>query len=222
MELGLEALAVSGFALCPAALPSSALQALEDALRHPGAFSRRPAPLGPLQVVLKDTFLPDLVAGILGPGARPIRAFYLDKNPAENWAIAWHQDTTLAFAEALEVPGFTAWTNKAHFFQAQAPDDLMARILSTRIHLDEAGECQGGLQVLPGTHRLGRLGQGALEDCAARSPAVTIAAPKGSVLLMHPLLVHGSQPAPAPSSRRVLHAEWAAFDPPDGLRWAWF
>jgi hypothetical protein len=47
-------------------------------------------------------------------------------------------------------------------------------------------------------------------------------AKRGDVLLMSPLLLHGSERARVPTRRRVLHLEWAAFDLPGGLHWAWF
>lgn len=211
-----------GYAAVSAALPEVALQNLERTLDVQGAFSRRPVPCAPLQEWLETTFLASLMRALLGPEARVIRAFYLDKTPGENWALAWHQDTTLAFAEPLEVPGFHAWVNKAHFFHAQAPGELMARVLSTRIHLDTIGVAQGALSVLPNTHGLGLLDDAAIHRLAATVPPTSLPAQRGEVLLMRPLLLHGSDRATEPRSRRILHLEWAAFDPPGGLKWAWF
>ena len=37
---------------------------------------------------------------------------------------------------------------------------------------------------------------------------------------MCPALLHASARAAAPSHRRVIHIEYAAADPPGGLRWA--
>ncbi len=218
----LEGLDRDGWARAPLLVEEDRVRALEALLEVRGAFSRRPAPLGPLEDWAVSAGLGALVEGVLGPGARPIRAFFLDKTEEENWALAWHQDTTLAFAEAREVPGFSAWTPKAHFYHAQAPAELMAQVLAARIHLDEAREAQGALKVLPGTHRFGRLDDGAIADLAARSPALHLPARRGEVLLMRPLLLHGSDRAAEPRRRRILHLEWAAFDPPGGLRWAWF
>lgn len=217
-----EDLAQDGVARCPEALDEVQVRALEATLTVEGAFSRRPAPLGPLRDVLAATALPGRVAEVLGPGARPVRAFYLDKTPAENWALAWHQDTTLAFAEPMDVPGFTAWVNKAHFFHAQAPGEVMAGMLATRLHFDDADAATGCLKVLPGTHRLGKLDDAGVAEAAARVAPVTVPARRGEVLLMRPLLLHGSDRATDPKQRRILHLEWAAFDPPGGLRWAWF
>jgi ectoine hydroxylase-related dioxygenase (phytanoyl-CoA dioxygenase family) len=160
--------------------------------------------------------------GLIGQEARVIRAFYLDKTPEENWALAWHQDTTLAFVEPLAVEGFHAWVNKAHFFHAQAPAEIMGRVLSTRIHLDTISAAQGPLKVLPGSHVFGVLKDDAIAQIAGSTSEAVLPAIRGEVVLMRPLLLHGSDRATVPQSRRILHLEWVAFDPPGGLRWAWF
>ena len=137
-------------------------------------------------------------------------------------AIAFHQDTTLALKEPREVPGFGPWVNKAHFYQAQAPASVMEGMLATRIHLDPCGLGQGPLQVLPGSHLGGRLGDAEIAGWRSRMAPRTVLASRGDVVLMRPLLLHGSDRATDPSPRRVLHVEWAAAPPPGGLAWAWF
>ena len=203
-------------------LSEEALLGLEGTLEVQGAFSRRPLGLGLLSEWLGGTDLPTLMVDLLGPGARVVRAFFLNKTEEENWAVAWHQDTTLAFAEAKDLAGFGPWVNKAHFFHAQAPAEVMERLLSTRIHLDSIGLGQGPLKVLPGTHAFGKWGDADSQRLAASTPAKVLPARRGEVILMRPLLLHGSERATEPRQRRILHLEWAAFEPPGGLRWAWF
>lgn len=217
-----ELLAFQGFARSLDRLGEASLLGLEAVLEVRGAFGRRPVGLGPLHAWVDQTPLRKLMQHLLGEEARVVRAFYLDKTAEQNWAFAWHQDTTLAFAEPLEVPGFSAWVNKAHFFHAQAPSEVMEGMLSTRIHLDTTGEGQGPLKVLPGTHRLGKLSDVEIQVLAASAPEVLLEAERGEILLMRPLLLHGSHRASLPQHRRILHLEWAAFQPPGGLRWAWF
>lgn len=211
-----------GYARVRERLDERTLVDLEGSLTVQGAFSRRPLGLRDLAIWLGSTPLKGLMQNLLGEEAAVIRAFYLDKTPEENWALAWHQDTTLAFAEPLEVEGFRAWVNKAHFFHAQAPAEIMSRILSTRIHLDSIGSAQGPLKVLPGSHRSGILGDAEILARAAELPTEVLPADRGELFLMRPLLLHGSDRASDPRSRRILHLEWAAFKPPGGLRWAWF
>jgi ectoine hydroxylase-related dioxygenase (phytanoyl-CoA dioxygenase family) len=217
-----EALARDGFARWPKRLSEPSLVHLESLIQVEGAFSRRPLPSALLQTWLSETEIPHAIASILGGSPRVIRAFYLDKSEQENWALAFHQDTTLSFVEPKDVEGFSAWVNKAHFFQAQAPATLMAQMLSMRIHLDDNAKEQGALKVIPATHELGKMDDTAISALTKEREAVILPAQRGEMIFMRPLLLHGSDRATDPSQRRVLHLEWAAFDAPSGLRWAWF
>ncbi|MBK8725136.1 MAG: phytanoyl-CoA dioxygenase family protein [Holophagaceae bacterium] len=218
----LHALDRDGACLWPEALAEDSLQALEAALTGGPLLERRPIGLEALAEWLRPTFFPGLAAEVLGPGARPVRALLMGKGESENWAIAFHQDTTLALKAYREVPGFGHWVNKAHFYHVQAPAAVMEAMLATRIHLDDCGEGNGPLKVLPGSHTDGRLDEGALAARVAAGGAFTIHAGRGGIVLMRPLALHGSDRATAPAPRRVLHIEWVAEDLPGGLEWAWF
>ena len=78
------------------------------------------------------------------------------------------------------------------------------------------------MKVLPGSQAFGVLTDEAILRLSSSTPALALPAERGEVLLMCPLLLHGSDRASDPKSRRILHLEWAAFDPPGGLKWAWF
>lgn len=98
----------------------------------------------------------------------------------------------------------------------------MEGMLATRIHLDPCGAGQGPLRILPGSHRDGRLDDAAISSRASRTEAREVHAARGEVVLMKPLLLHGSDRATDAGPRRVLHVEWAAAPLPGGLAWAWF
>ncbi len=186
---------------------------LEDLVRHLPVLatpSRSPVPLAPLGAWLAITALPAAMRGLLGPTARPVRALLMAKGPGQAWSIDWHRDTTFAVAEPEEVPGFDGWIAKGPFYQVQAPLELVGRIRTLRIHLDDSGMAQGPLRVRSGSHRG--------EDRAPES----VPALRGEVLAMNPLLLHASEVPKDLRPRRVLHVEWAAFELPGGLRWAWF
>ena len=205
-----EDLEAQGWACLPDRLPSSSLEDLVGRLPMLATPSRRPVPLGPLAAWLPGTGLPEAVASLLGEAARPVRALLMAKGEGQGWGIDWHRDTTFAVAEPESVPGFDGWVDKGPFFQVQAPWEWVARIRTLRIHLDDAGFEQGPLLVRSGSHRG--------EDTEVQ--AVPMA--RGEVLVMNPLLLHASEPPRSLAPRRVLHIEWAAFELPGGLRWAWF
>ncbi|HJV21704.1 MAG TPA: phytanoyl-CoA dioxygenase family protein [Holophagaceae bacterium] len=199
-----------GWARLPERLPEAALEALVRRVPMLAEPSRRPVPLAPLNDWLATTSLPALMAELLGTGARPTRALLMAKGPGQAWAIDWHRDTTFAVAEPIEVPGFDGWVNKGPFYQVQAPREWVGRIRTLRIHLDSAGPEQGPLLVRSGSHA----GEG---EAPLEVPAL-----RGEVLAMNPLLLHASEIPRDLAPRRVLHVEWAAFELPGGLRWAWF
>lgn len=153
----------------------------------------------------------------LGPAARPVRGLVFDKVPGSNWAVPWHQDLTVAVRERIAVPGFGPWSVKHGADHAHAPAGVLGRMLSLRIHLDDADEANGALRVIPGSHRLGILDGPPLARLGPRGRHAACRA--GDVLLMRPLLAHASNPARSPRHRRVVHLECAAEDLPGGLRW---
>jgi hypothetical protein len=206
----LAALDREGWSLWPGAVDEADLRALEAALPWLGEPARRPVPLTPLVHWLATTSLPGSMAALLGPGARPVRALLMAKGEGQDWDIGWHQDTTFAVKAPKAVPGFGGWVDKGPFWQAQAPPELAARVRSLRLHLDDSGPDTGPLLVRPGSHR-GESGE-----------PKAIHAKRGDAILMHPLLLHASEHPRVLAPRRVLHLEWAAFDLPGGLEWAWF
>lgn len=205
-----EELAEQGYVRLPLALTERQISDLEAEIPTLALPSRIPIPLEPLGRWLESTTLPFLMKKLMGEEVRPVRALLMAKGEGQQWGIDWHRDTTFAVAEPRDVPGFDGWVNKGAFYQVQAPLDLVARVLTLRIHLDAAGSEQGPLLVRPGSHR------------NETHPSREVPAARGEVLAMHPLLLHASEPPRSVVPRRVLHVEWAAFELPEGLKWAWF
>ncbi len=159
-----------------------------------------------------------LVEPILGNNARVVRGIFFDKQTTANWKVPWHQDLTIAVKNRLDIPDFQPWSVKAGIPHVQPPVEILAQMLTVRIHLDCTNESNGALKVIPGSHAQGRLTT--LEiDLWKQSPAISINCEAGGILLMHPLLLHASSIATAPSHRRVIHLEYASGSLPSGLEW---
>lgn len=158
-----------------------------------------------------------LVAPVLGPGWRAVRAIYFDKTPAANWKVPWHQDLTIAVREHRDAPGFGPWSVKGGIPHVQPPVEILERMLAVRFALDENDEENGPLRVLPGTHALGRLSADEIARLRDERDGVVCPVPAGGVLLMRPLLLHASSPMASGRSRRVIHIEYAAGGLPHGL-----
>ncbi len=160
-----------------------------------------------------------LVEPVLGPPARIVRSLLFDKNPAANWKVPWHQDLTIAVRERRDVAGFGPWSVKAGVAHVQPPADVLARMVTVRLHLDDCGERNGPLRVIPGSHRLGTIEPADVPRRRRETPEVACTVAAGGVVLMRPLTLHASSPADAPGHRRVVHLEFAATGLPGGLEW---
>jgi ectoine hydroxylase-related dioxygenase (phytanoyl-CoA dioxygenase family) len=163
----------------------------------------------------------DIVETILGPGAFAVRGLFFDKTPTTNWNLPWHQDMTIAVQARRDVAGFGSWTLKAGIPHVHAPADLLARMVTIRLHLDDCGSQSGPLRVLPGSHAAGKLDPSAIAAWSARAnqQAVDCVVPAGGAVVMRPLLLHASAPGTEEGHRRVIHLEYAAETLPGGLEW---
>ncbi|MBB6254844.1 phytanoyl-CoA dioxygenase family protein [Nitrospirillum iridis] len=160
-----------------------------------------------------------LAASALGADARPVRAVLFDKSVANNWALGWHQDRTIAVAERVEVPGYGPWSVKDGLTHVAPPADLLAGMATLRIHLDPVGPDNAPLLVAPGSHRLGRVAEADIADAVRRCGQAACLAEPGDIWLYATLILHASAVAARPDRRRVLQVDYAAGDLPGGLRW---
>ncbi len=155
---------------------------------------------------------------LLGTGFGLVRGLYFDKPPGESWALPWHKDLTVAVRDnGLPSERFRRPTAKAGVPHVEAPLDVLERMLTLRIHLDDADEENGALKVMPGSHLSGK----ALTD----GEVAVVRAAAGEVLLMRPLLAHcsGGSADGCRRHRRVLHLEFAsAGELGDGYGWHTF
>ncbi len=162
-----------------------------------------------------------IAAAVLGPGSFAVRGLFFDKTPLVNWNLPWHQDLTVAVRERRDVPGFGPWTLKGGIPHAHAPADLLARMLTVRLDLDDCGPASGPMRVLPGSHVSGKLDPGEIASWTVRANkhAVDCLVAAGGVVVMRPLLLHASASGTGAGHRRVIHLEYAAEDLPGGLEW---
>ena len=161
-----------------------------------------------------------IVAGsILGAGARPVRAILFNKTPETNWSLAWHQDRTICVRERRDTASFGPWTIKRGMHHVAPPFDLLARMVTLRAHLDDVPATNAPLLVAPGSHRIGRIAVSQVDAMVRRCGTSVCLAEAGDVWLYATPILHASEAASAPASRRVLQVDFAAEDLPDGLEW---
>lgn len=149
-----------------------------------------------------------------------VRAILFNKTTENNWLVTWHQDRTVAVSERFEKDGWEPWSVKDGAVHVQPPVDVLNKMVTFRIHLDDTNQENGCLKVLPKSHRLGILDHGAIQEYLQYKEAVICEALAGSVLVMRPHILHSSSKASNPSQRRVLHLEYSNFKLPPGVAWA--
>lgn len=176
---------------------------------------------------LPDTLIRDveerlspLAHEIIGGAARLVRVLLFDKTAEANWGVPWHQDRSIAVRERFDLAGHCCWTKRAGYWQVEPPVEALQSMITLRAHLEDCGEDNGPLQLIPGSHAAGRLTQTEILTRSKMANAVTCYARAGDVLAIRPLLIHSSRPARCPTRRRVLHLEFAAYELARPLQWA--
>lgn len=163
--------------------------------------------------------LGSLAAAQLGESCQAVRAILFDKTEDTNWALGWHQDRTIVVRERIETPGFGPWTVKSGLIHVAPPEQLLAGMLTMRVHLDAVPDTNAPLLIAPGSHRQGRVAEPDLAAVVARCGTVACLAEAGDVWLYATPILHASEAASAPTRRRVLQIDFAATDLPGGLKW---
>ena len=219
-----------GFCLVPRVIDTAQIAALKDALaRSELVGAERDGQTYGARDLLRLTQVREMAAAggiiphllsLLGPGFQVVRGLFFDKTPSANWPVQWHQDLSLAVRERKDLPGWSNWTVKQGVAHVQAPAEVLGRMVTVRLHLDDCPSENGALKIVPGSHRFGLLARSEI-PADTQKVAESVPAAAGDALFMRPLILHASSRAEAPSHRRVLHLEYApAGLLPAPLAWA--
>lgn len=160
-----------------------------------------------------------VAASVLGQDAKPVRAILFNKSAEANWSLAWHQDRTICVKERREAPGFGPWTVKSGLVHVAPPFELLSRMVTLRAHLDDVPASNAPLLIAPGSHTFGRIAVEDVDHVVKQCGAATCLAEAGDVWLYATPILHASEAATAPTSRRVLQVDYAAEALPHGLEW---
>ncbi len=160
-----------------------------------------------------------LVQPILGEAAFPVRGILFDKKDGANWKVPWHQDVTIAVSDRIDTDGYGPWSRKQNVLHVQPPVNVLGKMLSVRLHLDDCPKTNGTLRVIPKSHASGKLSQQQIETMVTQREAATCEVMQGGALLMRPLLIHASSSAESPNHRRVIHFDYANVVLDGNLQW---
>ena len=160
-----------------------------------------------------------LACKAIGASAKPVRAILFDKSATTNWALGWHQDRTICVRDQVEMAGFGPWSIKAGLHHVAPPFDLLFRMVTVRVHLDDVPTANAPLLIAPGSHRRGRVPVEAVNLTVSECGIVACVARAGDVWAYSTPVLHASEAASHTAHRRVLQVDYSADDLPGGLEW---
>ena len=105
----------------------------------------------------RSSIVRSLVIPTLGSNCFSVRAILFNKTASSNWKVSWHQDVVIAVKEYADLAGYGPWSNKSGVPHVRPPAAILENMLAVRLHLDDCGEENGPLRVLPGSHTHGIL-----------------------------------------------------------------
>jgi ectoine hydroxylase-related dioxygenase (phytanoyl-CoA dioxygenase family) len=224
MQSFAEILNANGWAVTDPVVPSEVLDDLTVLLTPLLADSARGGvrhllDLAPVRALARSAPVRAIAESILGPQCVAVRGILFDKTPDANWKVIWHQDLTIAVRDHVDVAGYGLWTEKDGVPHVQPPQGVLERMLAVRVHLDDCGQHNGPVRVIPGSHLGGRLSSEQIDLWKASTEPVDCIVKPGGILAFYPLTLHASSQATNPGHRRVVHLEFAATHPGDGLTW---
>ncbi|MBB6426286.1 phytanoyl-CoA dioxygenase family protein [Sphingopyxis sp. JAI128] len=160
-----------------------------------------------------------VAASIIGPNSRAVRAILFDKTAETNWSLGWHQDRTICVRERVDMAGYGPWTVKSGMQHVAPPFDLLSRMVTLRVHLDDVSENNAPLMIVPGSHKLGRIPEVEIDAVVSRLGQQLCLAETGDIWAYATPIVHGSKAATRPERRRVLQIDFSGDDLPGDLDW---
>ena len=162
-----------------------------------------------LKIIIKEIF---------GENYFVVKSIYFDKPEKSNWYVAYHQDLTISVDKKVELENFGHWTTKHNQFAVQPPLDILENIFTIRIHLDDTDENNGALKVVPKSHAKGIYRQETIDWNVETENICNVN--KGGIMIMKPLILHGSNRTTNGKKRRVIHIEFSNKELPKELNWS--
>ncbi|WP_312076342.1 phytanoyl-CoA dioxygenase family protein [Chryseobacterium sp.] len=162
--------------------------------------------------------LKTIIKEVFGSNYFVVKSIYFNKPEKSNWYVAYHQDLTISVDKKVQLENFGPWTTKQNQFAVQPPLQILENIFTIRIHLDDTDENNGALKVVSKSHAKGIY---RLETIDWNVETETICnVEKGGIMMMKPLLLHGSNRTTNGKKRRVIHIEFSDKELPHELNWS--
>ena len=159
-----------------------------------------------------------IINEIFGDNYFVVKSIYFDKPEKSNWYVSYHQDLTISVDKKLDLKGFGPWTTKQNQFAVQPPIDYLKNIFTIRIHLDDTDENNGALKVVPNSHSKEIYRPETIDWNLETEEICSVN--KGGIMIMKPLILHGSNRTTNHQKRRVIHIEFSNMELPEEINWS--
>jgi len=159
------------------------------------------------------------VEEVLGNNSFPLNAFVLDKTQSNNWELDWHQDLQVAVKNKIETTGYNNWSVECGIVHVIPPRDVLAKLISVRIHLDDCCIDNGAILVAPKSHQYGIVRNRKEIEEVISGHTVCCEVERGGVMFLSSLLLHKSPYAITNKRRRILQIDYAGTELSNGLQW---
>ena len=170
-----------------------------------------------IQLIFNDN-LNYIIKTIFGKDFFVVKSIYFDKPEDSNWFVSYHQDLTISVNNKVPLPNFGPWTIKQNQFGVQPPLEILQNIFTIRIHLDDTNTDNGALKVIPKSHLNGIFRPETINWNLEQEVFCNVL--EGGIMIMKPLLLHGSNKTINNKKRRVIHIEFSNLDLPNELNWS--
>ncbi|MBJ7502062.1 MAG: phytanoyl-CoA dioxygenase family protein [Sphingopyxis sp.] len=160
-----------------------------------------------------------VAAAFLGDRCRPVRAILFDKTAETNWSLAWHQDRTICVKQRIDAENYGPWTIKGGMQHVAPPFELLSRMVTLRVHIDDVPANNSPLLIAPGSHNAGRVSTGEYDGVVERCGVFACLANAGDVWAYATPILHASETPDLQARRRVLQIDYSADELPGGLEW---
>ncbi|RZJ70419.1 phytanoyl-CoA dioxygenase family protein [Flavobacterium sp.] len=171
-----------------------------------------------VQPIVFNPRLNELIIELFDDKYFVVKSIYFDKPESSNWYVGYHQDLTISVDKKRKLDNFTSWTVKQDQFAVQPPIEILENIFTIRIHLDDTNEENGALKVIDKSHKKGIYRP---ENINWKTEIETFCnVNSGGIMIMKPLLLHGSNRTVNNRKRRVIHIEFSNRELPHDLKWS--
>lgn len=159
-----------------------------------------------------------IIKTLYGEDFFAVKSIYFDKPESSNWYVAYHQDLTISVDKKMPLEDFGPWTIKQNQFAVQPPLEILQDLFTIRIHLDDTTHENGALKVIPKSH-LKDIYRPETIDWTHETEEIC-EVKSGGIMIMKPLLLHGSNRTTNNKKRRIIHIEFSSKELPAEVHWA--